>query len=41
MLNQKLQPRIDLRPGRRGEQWLGVRAIAERRLFEAEEGFPQ
>ena len=39
MLDQKLQPRLDLVPGLGGEQLFGVGAVAERRFLEAEEGF--
>src|SRR6516164_8469182 len=39
MIGQKLQARFGLIPGLRGEQLLGIRAVAERRLFKTEESF--
>src|SRR5207253_3384 len=39
MIDQKLEPRLHLCPGLRSKQLLGVRAIAEGRFFETEEGF--
>src|SRR5882672_5998167 len=39
MLDQKLEPRLDLGPGLGREQLLGIGAVAERRLLETEESF--
>ena len=39
MLDQKLEPRLDLVPGLRREQLLGIGAVAERRFLETEESF--
>jgi hypothetical protein len=40
MLGEELEPGLDLLPGRRGEQLLGVGAVGEGRLLEAEKSFP-
>ena len=39
MIDQKLQPRLDLIPGLRREQLLGIGAVAEGRFLETEESF--
>src|SRR2546426_8501666 len=39
MLDQKLEPRLDLGPGLRSEQLLGIGTVAERRFLETEECF--
>src|ERR1700694_2657951 len=38
MIHQELKPRLHLGPGLRGKQLLGIRAVAEGRFLEAEEG---
>src|SRR6202035_5081812 len=39
MIDQKLEPRLDLSPGLRSEQLLGIGAVAERGFLETEESF--
>jgi hypothetical protein len=39
MIDEELEPRLDLVPGFRSEQLLGIGAVAERSPFETEEGF--
>src|ERR1035438_2780601 len=39
MLDQELEPRLDLGPGLRSEQLLGIGVVAERRFLETEESF--
>jgi hypothetical protein len=39
MIDQKLEPRLDLRPSLRGKQLLGVGVIAEGSFLKTEEGF--
>ena len=39
MIDQKLEPRLDLIPGLGSKQLLGIGAVAERRFLETEEGF--
>src|ERR1017187_3621302 len=39
MIDQKLEPRLDLGPGLGSEQLFGIGAVAERRFLETEESF--
>src|SRR5690349_22698892 len=39
MIDQELESCLNLVPGLRGKQLLGIGAVAERSLFETEEGF--
>ena len=39
MIDQKLEPRLDLSPGLRSEQLLGIGAVAEGSFLETEESF--